>query len=247
MGNVIEVVAIKLLLMFFVAYSGGLLVCKRRVRVNYTRKINHFFLFFVPALADHFLLEDKVSKSVMFLNQGLFALATFIIFIKPVRSNVSLITTAFSSFDRPEDRPYTLLWYVSQAVVGYVVLVPIIFLYERSHILYLLDIPILISIFGDGLAEPIGVRFGRHPYATYSIFTSRKYVRTLEGSATIFIIGVIVVCMYREAFSATQFPVALISVPGAITIAEAISPHTWDDPLMIISGSLLVFCIKMYL
>jgi dolichol kinase len=247
MGNIIEVITLKLLLMFFIAYSGGLLVEKLNVRVNYTRKINHLFLFFVPALIDNYWLAKDASGLALSLNEVVFAFAAFIIFIKPVRDRVSSIATAFSSFDRPEDRPYTLLWFVSQTLVGYVVMMPLIYLYIRYDMLNLLNIQILVGVFGDGLAEPIGIKFGRHPYAVYSLFARRKYVRTLQGTAAIFIVSIIVVCLFKNTFTPNQFIVALFSIPPIMTIAEAISPHTWDDPLMTISGSLLVFYIKVFI
>jgi len=182
----------------------------------------------------------------MIINDGLFTLATFIVFIKPVRNNIPIIATAFSSFDRPEDRPYTLLWYTSQVIIGYLVMIPIIALYDHYHMFDMLNIQILIGVFGDGLAEPIGIRFGKHKYTTYSIFSLKKYVRTLEGSLTIFITSVIVIFLFQHSFNHIQFFIALAIIPIAMTLAEAVSPHTWDDPLMIIVGSSLIFLIKKF-
>jgi phytol kinase len=182
----------------------------------------------------------------MIINQALFMLVTFIIFIKPVRSKSPIIATAFSSFDRPEDRPYTLLWFASQGIIGYVVLVPIIAAFNQHHILNLLNITIFITVFGDGLAEPIGIRFGRHKYTTYSIFPIRKYVRSLEGSLTIFITGIIVIFIFKHSFNNTQFLLALATIPIAMTLTEAVSPHTLDNPLLVITGSGLTFLIKNF-
>jgi phytol kinase len=184
--------------------------------------------------------------SHMIISQTLFMLATLIIFIKPVRTNNSIIATAFSSFDRPEDRPYTLLWFASQGVTGYIVLVPIIAVFNHYHMFDLLSISILITVFGDGLAEPIGIRFGKHKYTTYSIFPIRKYVRSLEGSLTVFITGIIVVFIFVHSFTHTQFLIALATIPIAMTLTEAVSPHTLDNPLLVIIGSGLTFLIKNF-
>jgi dolichol kinase len=233
--------------MFAIAYSSGLLVKYKHVKVNYTRKIDHICLFFVPAFVDYFLVNHKPGASFMIINHGLFVLATFIIFIKPIRSRVSMIATAFSSFDRPEDRPHTLLWFTSQIIVGYAVLVPIIAVFSKYHMLKLLSIQILITVFGDGLAEPVGIRFGKHKYTVYSIFPIKKYVRSLEGSLAVFIVSIIVIFIFKSSFSNTQFLVALAAIPIAMTIAEAVSPHTWDDPLLVIIGSGLTFVIKNFI
>jgi len=107
------------------------------------------------------------------LGEGIFFLGSFLIFIKPIRSRIPFIATAFSSFDRPEDRPYTILWFVIQELSGYLVLMPAIYLYEKYNIASLLSIPILVSVFGDGLAEPIGITFGKRRYLTYAIFSKK--------------------------------------------------------------------------
>ena len=245
MKNIVFLVSFKLLLMFFIAYSAGLLVKYKHVRVNYTRKINHFFLFFIPAFIDHYFLKSE-NISIALINQALFVFASFIIFVKPLRTKIKIIATAFSSFDRPEDRPYTLLWYMSQVIVGYLVLIWVIVLYDHHHMLPVLNIVILIGVFGDGLAEPIGIKFGKHKYTTPAIFRQKKYVRTLEGSSVIFITSIIIVSIFSHAFNHTQFLIALATIPIAMTLAEAFSPHTWDDPLMITVGSLLIFWIKTF-
>ncbi len=247
MKLILLLASFKLLLMFLVAYASGLLVQIKNVRVNFTRKINHFALFFVPAFVDYLFQNNAPNTSVSVINEAIFSVASFMVFIKPIRARVPAIATAFSSFDRPEDRPYTLLWYMSQLVVGYIVLYPAIILYDHYHLMALLNIQILIGVFGDGLAEPIGIKFGIHKYTTQAIFSKRKYVRSIEGSLAVFITSIIVLLFFRYAFDPIQFYVALATVPLAMTLAEALSPHTWDDPLMIGVGSLLVFLIKKFL
>lgn len=246
MNSIILLSSFKLLMMFLVAFGAGLLVRYKNVKVNYTRKINHFFLFFIPALVDYYFQNNGPDTAVSLINEAIFTVASFMVFIKPIRDRVPLLSIAFSSFDRPEDRPHTLLWYTSQCVVGYMVMYPAIILYDHYHMMALLNIQILIGIFGDGLAEPIGIRFGRHKYTTHSIFFKKEYVRSLEGSLAIFIVGIIVLFVFRHLFDRIQFYIALATIPLAMTLAEAISPHTWDDPLMIITGSLLIFLIKKF-
>jgi phytol kinase len=182
----------------------------------------------------------------MIINQALFMLITFIIFSRPVRNKISTIAIAFSSFDRPEDRPHTLLWFASQGIIGYVVLVPLIAVFNSYHMLDMLGITILITVFGDGLAEPIGIRFGKHKYTTYSIFPLKKYVRSLEGSLTVFITAIIVIFIFKHSFNNTQFLIALATIPIAMTLTEAFSPHTLDNPFLVIIGSGLTFLIKNF-
>ena len=232
------------MLVFLIAYAGGLCVKYKLLRVNYTRKFNHFFLFFAPSLIDKYFATS--ISAPFFLNEGLFFLGSFIIFIKPVREKFFFIGTAFSSFDRPEDRPYTLVWYIMQEVVGYLVVMPALIIYEKYNMLGLISIPILISVFGDGLAEPVGVRFGKHRYLTHAILSKKKYLRTLEGSFMVFITSIIVIFLFYRSFNQIEFILTLLTVPITVTLAEALAPHTLDNPLIVLVGFANILLIKRF-
>ena len=65
-------------------------------------------------------------------------------------------------------------------------------------------VPILVSGIGDGLAEPVGVRFGRLKYKTYALFSKIKYERTVEGSACVFITSIIVIIFFQSSFTYSE-------------------------------------------
>ena len=154
------------------------------------------------------------------------------IYIKPIRGKISIIATMFLSFDRPEDRPNTLWWLFTQVLAGYIVLVPAVIFFVQNGLAGLIWIPLLIIAFGDGLAEPVGIRFGRHKYETYAFFSKKKYVRSLEGSACVFLANIIVVVVFHSSFTQLQFIMALIFMPFLMTFV----PHTWDTPTLNIAG-----------
>lgn len=213
--------------------------------MNYTRKINHFALFFIPAFID---IIVPVEKSLMGLSIGGFLVIGILVFyIAPIRNRVPLINTMFLSFDRPEDRPYTLWWLFTQLVAGYAVLIPMMILFYTNHLQNLILVPILIGAIGDGLAEPVGVRFGKHTYKTYAFFSKRKYKRSLEGSSCVFIVSIIIIIIFHSQFSPAQFITALISIPILMTLAEAFAPHTWDTPFLFFSGYLSLYSIVIYI
>lgn len=229
-----------LFLLCFVQYTSGLLVLHKDVRVNYTRKINHFLLFVVPILLNQHYAAHHAPG--LFVLGSIVAVAKFAVYVHPIRERIPLIRTMFASFDRPEDRPYTLLWLTTQTAVGYMVLLPIgLLLAQRSVELIL--IPLLIYGIGDGLAEPVGVRFGRHTYAVRALFTKTKFRRSYEGSACVFVTSLIVVLLHHSHFAPLQMLVALVTIPVLMTLAEAVSPHTWDSPLMFLVGGLSVWGI----
>ena len=170
-------------------------------------------------------------------------LLSLLIFINPIRQRVSILATMFLSYDRPEDRPYTLLWLITQFMGSYVVLAIVIFYLAKYNAAELLYIPILINGIGDGLAEPVGIRFGKHHYQTRALFSSKKYTRSLEGSACVFITSILVVYFSHYPFTDLQFVIAITAIPILMTLAEAFSPHTWDSPLLYATGGLTLIGI----
>ena len=64
----------------------------------------------------------------------------------------------------------------------------------------------------------------------------KKYVRSLEGSACVFLASIIVVVVFHTSFTQLQFIIALIFIPFLMTFVEAFSPHTWDTPTLFLAG-----------
>ncbi|MHA1489509.1 MAG: hypothetical protein ACTSRI_07625 [Promethearchaeota archaeon] len=246
---------IKFIIYFIIWYITGLLVLKKGVKVNYTRKINHFSLLFIPFLLDMILRpispsdgSESMEGDLFFSAIGLLlGLIYFLFFIKPIRERVNVISTAFSSIDRPEDRPNTLLWISTQSVASFLVTIPFSSYLIMINRMELVFIVMIINGIGDGLAEPIGIRFGKHKYKTYALFSKKKYERSVEGSACVFIMGLLAIIIFGPSFSPNQFMVALITIPILMTLAEAFSPHSWDNPFLALVGLILLFLIITFL
>jgi dolichol kinase len=223
---------------FLVSYFGGCLVRDRGVKVGYTRKINHFALFFLPLLIDDLLPYEKSFYSISI---GLLLLMTsLLLYSDCLRKRSGLLSTSFLSFDRPEDRPYTLTWYTTQLAASSLVILGLLVCFSATGHLNLIYIPILIAGIGDGLAEPIGVRFGRHTYVTKAVFGDRCYHRSFEGSACVFLTSIIVVASFKSNFNQMQFWSILIILPLLITLAEAKAPHTWDQPFIYLASGVVL-------
>jgi len=234
--------ATKFFLLCIISYGTGNLVFYKDVKVNYTRKINHFAMFIIPMGLDRILPYGRSIES--FMLSAVLTVGILIIYIQPVRSRVHIIRRMFLSFDRPEDRPYTLKWLSTQILAGYLVLVPAIVLFFELGYNTLVFIPVLINGFGDGLAEPVGIRFGKHKYRTTALFTKRTYERSLEGSACVFIASIVILFVFQASFSKAEFTCALLVLPMAMTLAEAFSPHTWDTPFLFLTGYTVLYFIK---
>jgi phytol kinase len=216
------------------AYLLGLWIRRSAIRVNYTRKILHFVVLLFPMVLASYLPYQPSLYTVV--TSGAVFVASLALFSTPLRSRSHILAIAFSSFDRPEDRPFTLLWLSTQLVVTYLVLLlMLIWLgrYEKSALIY---ITVLVAGFGDGLAEPVGVRFGRHTYTVRALFTERRYTRSLEGSACVLVSGLVSIILLRGQLDEVEFVLALAIIPLAMTLAEAWSPHTWDGPFLYAAG-----------
>ena len=228
--------------LWLLQYGTGNLVFHKGVKVGYTRKMNHFGLFFLPIYLNTIIPYEQSIVGIAL--KGSLVLLTLIIYIKPLRGSIPFIARMFLSFDRPEDRPNTLLWLSTQVGIGYLIIIPAVVLFRNMDIASLILIPILITGIGDGLAEPVGIRFGKHKYKTYALFSHKKYERSYEGSACVFIVSVITLFFFQSYFTSAEFIVALLTVPIIMTLTEAFSPHTWDTPTLFFVGYLNLYLIK---
>ena len=234
--NYLLSVAIHHAMLAAIAFWLGVWACVGGVRVNYTRKLNHFAVFFIPmALAP--LLPYHATAGTLALSTVIF-LATTLLFVAPVRRWVAVVDTAFASIDRPEDRPYTLFWILSQYAAASLILGGLFLAFRSLGRPELVAFPLLVTAVGDGLAEPVGVRWGRHTYRVPTLTGSGSYVRSWEGSAAVAVSTLAIVLLFasRGAFTTRQTVILAATMPAAMTAAEARSPHSWDAPMLYLVG-----------
>eukprot|EP01135_Chromosphaera_perkinsii_P003635 Nk52_evm14s250 gene=Nk52_evmTU14s250 len=221
-------------------YGAGLLHLKLEWRVNYTRKLVHFAFFGVPTLLDKVILPYDFSVITGLWNVLIIMIAMLMV-SKPIRSRVRIFRVMWAAVDRPEDRPDTLVWLATQTLTGLAVLIPFAIFFadwDNSDWVFIL---ILTNAVGDGLAEPVGIRFGKHKYKVRSLYCGdkRKYVRSFEGSLCVYLVTAISIAGFVTSFdSTTQFAVTLCIMPFLMTVTEALSPHTWDTPFLFGVGGL---------
>ena len=61
-----------------------------------------------------------------------------------------------------------------------------------------------------------------------------------------FIASVFVLLFFHGLFTTPELIAALIVVPITLTVAEAFTPHTWDQPFLIGFGSAALFLVKHF-
>ena len=214
-------------------YLLGALVKAKGWNANYTRKILGAIMLAVPFVTARWFAYTPnplhvVAGMVCFL---LYLLA----FAEPLRRRSQVLQTAFAAVDRPEDRPFTLTWFVSAYVASSTLLFVMMWWAVPDHPAFVFVALMAVAV-GDLLAGAVGHRFGRHRYATRALFTDRTYTRSLEGSACVFFTTLGALFTVAGAMPTGLFILSALALPATMTFAEARSPHTWDEPAMILAA-----------
>jgi len=102
----------------------------------------------------------------------------------------------------------------------------------------------LVTGMGDAIGEPVGTRFGRHPYRVWSL-SSVRAERTVEGSGAVFavsllalVLTVLLIPALKESF--LWFP-RVVGIALIAAVVEAITPHGWDNATMQLVPTALVY------
>ncbi|CAM9803260.1 unnamed protein product [Ectocarpus fasciculatus] len=213
-------------------------------KVNYTRKVQHFAAYLVPLLFAP--SPDCHCAGTLELSWGVWVtLIGFLVMIKPIREAVPLFMLQFNGLDRPEDRPHTLEWIIKYNIwPGEIMIVFFAHLFRQSYQRDLVYILVFVTGVGDGLAEPVGIWLGKHKYMVRSCDANTYYERSFEGSCCVFVVTVATIIMVFTSFATFwQFLVALLTLPMALTLAEAFSPHTMDTPFIMGVGGAMLYAI----
>lgn len=230
--------------LYICSFIVGWFVENRNLRVNYARKILSIGFFLITAFVLTFIEVERTAFT--YIVNAFMPVIWAVSFLYVFRSRVKFLRTCFAAIDRPEDRPFTLIWLISAMIIGYIILFFMIEWLRIYNIAHLMLIPVFVSTFGDGLAEPIGIRYGRHAYKVRALFTKKLYQRTYEGSACVFISAVAAVLGSYEYVSLPQFLFLMFVMPPVMTLTEAKSPHTWDNPFIFLAGGLIIFLSSQF-
>jgi phytol kinase len=237
-------------LTFLVVAIFGTFVERWGVNVAFTRKTFHilgtfiFPLTFVPAVLEGEELYRQWYLSVTWSSLLVFVLP-FVLMVRPIRSRVRFLYLGHRCFDRPEDRPYTLLWFISQMLAIGVLLVPMAQYFAAKGVWSLYLIAATANGLGDGLAEPLGKIFGKKKYTVRALFTKRKYTRSYVGSACVGVFTALGIVLNAHVLSTGELIALLAILPALMIIIEAKSPHTWDN-LFLYAGCWLVIYIVVF-
>ena len=198
------------------------------MRTGYTRKIFHFLIFSTVAM-----LQWRFGTSAVCLFGGM---CTLVVFFAVWRGPGNML---FEAMARDKDEPhrtfFILVPYFTTLIGGLV-----------SNILFgsIAVAGYLVTGLGDAIGEPAGTMFGKHHYRVRSL-SSVPATRSVEGSTAVFIMSVIALGVASAVSPYIILPalgvLKLLFIAAACTLAEALSPHGWDNATMQVVPTALVW------
>lgn len=203
-------------------------------KTGYTRKTLHFLIFFT-AVGLH-IRGGMPAVNMLGIGMGIFVLLS----VKAGEGNFF-----FEAMAREKDFPrrgyFIIVPYLTTAAGGIV-----------SNLLFGLS-----SIMGyvlcgsaDAVAEPVGLRFGKHRYEVPSLRKVRTSDRSLEGSLSIFIVSVILSAFFFLFLYHLPLAKAFLSsllLSFAVVTVEAFSFHGADNfTIQITASGLTYLFIKLW-
>eukprot|EP01062_Namystynia_karyoxenos_P007829 TRINITY_DN1275_c0_g1_i3.p1 TRINITY_DN1275_c0_g1~~TRINITY_DN1275_c0_g1_i3.p1 ORF type:complete len:580 (+),score=144.27 TRINITY_DN1275_c0_g1_i3:91-1740(+) len=240
--------------MVLLTWFSGWLHVRHKVKVNYTRKITHC-TGYVANVVVRFVVgsgEEIETIASLILTSAVILMLFHLFLLKPFRKRFGLCRTMMAGIDRPQDRPYTLRWNTTQNAAYFIVFIPLTYALIAQDKYQLMLIPVLVIGFGDGLAEPVGIRWGKHKYTARAIWyhgrcCAGQFTRSLEGSAVVFLATCVSVAgCWKWWDSGAQFGTAMGVLPIALTVGEAFGPHSWDNPFLLGVGGVLIIVIVAF-
>ena len=201
---------------------------RKCTKTGYTRKMFHFLIFGTVSG-----LQGRLGTPAVCLFGGMCTLA---VFFAVWRGPGSMLYEAMArEKDEPHRTFFILVPYVTTLLGGLI-----------SNILFgsVAVAGYLVAGLGDAIGEPIGTMFGKHPYRVKSL-PSVPAGRTLEGSAAVLVMSAAALAL--AAVVSPEITLAhggmsrLLAIAAASALAEAISPHGWDNATMQVIPSALAW------
>ncbi len=201
---------------------------------GYTRKLLHFIIFFT-AVGLH-IWGGLPAVNVLGAGMGIFVLFA----VMSGEGNFF-----FEAMAREKDHPrrgyFIVIPYLTTAAGG-------IF----SNVLFgaCAIMGYVICGAADAIAEPVGVRFGKHRYKVRSLRKVRNSERSMEGSLAVFIVSLILAaaffrCLYNLPTIAAIMSSLCLSL--VITFVEAVSFHGADNlTIQVAASGLAYFFVRIW-
>ncbi len=203
--------------------SGSL---KRRAGwpTGYTRKLFHFLIFFT-AVGLH-LWRGMPAVNILGLGMGVYV----VLVVRAGDRNFFFEALAREK-DAPRRGTFVVLPYLTTAAGGLISN----WLFGACAVM-----GYLVGGAADAVAEPVGVRFGRHRYRVLSLKKVKIAERSVEGSLSVLVVSIVLSTAFFSAFYHLPLARSLLSsifLSGVVVFVEAVSPHGADNLTIQVTAS----------
>ena len=219
----------------------GILKEKQILCESDSRKINHIAVFVGGALAFGWLPELTARVNLYIVSTIILTLVILTCRYK----DTNPFSYIYSANARASDSPNTTFFFWSSWCLSIAALATIDLLFTDMTVT---RTALLIVGIADGIAEPIGKRFGKHCYAVFSFspfslnnkpsFRSNSF-RSVEGSFAVWITTLLVILFSAHALSFWHQSLAAIAIASVITLVEALSPRGCDNFSILLTAAIL--------
>ncbi len=200
---------------------------KRNFSAGYSRKVCHF-TFFLIAIVLRWYAEPV---DLMLFGAGASMPILLAVFIRPQGNMIRALAREEDGVDR-----YRLVWepWLATSLGGLVVL----WLWPQWSI-----IAFAVTGLADALAEPVGLRWGRHPLKLPMPWLAKSR-RTWEGSLSVVLVACLVFVTFQPVIN---WPNLGFSLAGGLWIGllEALSPRGWDNGLLQVGTAIILGLMNM--
>jgi phytol kinase len=225
-GLILKLLPISILWVILALSMGNQLRIHYSWKVGYTRKLFHFMMFGTAGIFQY----RWGIPGVFILGWAITGVLTYVLW-------KSANSAWFHVLARPSDAPYESRYIIYPYLATFAggVASNLFFIPEAVIAGY------LIAGLGDAIGEPVGTRWGRHPYKVPSYGTGKPHYRSLEGSAAVWIACLFSYLSVSMLYNWDIQWIKLLTAASLATLTEAFSPHGWDNFTAQFIGTALAF------
>lgn len=222
---------------FIIGNIANYLANNKQWKSSSTRKFNHFGISFISIISFSFVPLENTTITAVFTSIGI-----LLIYIISANSKNPYLSSIINSNIRERDIPNGKFFVFLPLITGQIAL----------YFCLIMINPILVKIafcsmgFGDGLAEPIGTKYGKHQYKVKDYFWNKENIKSIEGSSAVFLISLFSCFLFTYLYFNKSLIINIsisLTYSSFITFIEAISPRGLDNFLIILMGSLFLSLI----
>lgn len=207
---------------------AGHLKTRRGWRTGYTRKVFHFLIFGSVVAIQAWIGLRGVC---------LFGVATSLVVFWAVLQGDG--HPLYEAMAREKDAPHRTYFILTPYLATLIGGLAASILFDRGA-----AVGFLVTGLGDAIGEPVGTRFGRHPYrvpAPKGVVATR----TWEGSAAVYaacLVALVIAVWLIPAYRPSGLDWGWLPIIALASAAvEAIAPHGWDNALLQVVPSWLTW------